>query len=119
MTEYVRLTVAFAACLGILVGCGSRDPYQRDDVWYPTGANAANLAAQVANPNDLVRGQSDPKQQAGGPARSVNRVWTDSAKSLTPSASGGSSGGGSGGGSAGGGSAGGDTPSIPGLTGGG
>ena len=138
MTRHLRPVLAFGVCAGLLAGCGNRDPYKRDDVWYPTGANAANLAAQVAHPADLVRGQNDPRQAAGGPARSVSRVWSDTPKSLTPGASGGGGGSGSGGGGsssgftgASSGSSGGDAPTnsalpsfpslpaLPGLLGGG
>ena len=113
MTRHLRSALAFAACLGILAACGNRDPYKRDDVWYPTGANAANLAAQVVNPDDLIRGRSDPKQLAAGPAKSVSRVLTDTPKSLTPGSSSGSGGGSGAGGGGGGGTPGGDTPTIP------
>lgn len=109
MIWHLHPMIAFAICLGILAGCGNRDPYKRDDVWYPTGANAANLAAQAVNPDDLIRGRSDPKQLATGPARSVNRVWTDTPKSLTT----GSTSGSGGAGGSGGGTPGGDTPTIP------
>ncbi len=109
-----RLTLASAVCLGVLAGCDSRDPYKRDDVWYPTGSNAANLAAQVADPHDLMRGQNDPRQLADTPARAIARVRSDSAKPLTggSAASGGGSGS-SGGGGGGAASSATDTPTIP------
>ncbi len=43
-----------AACLA---GCAGTEPYQRDGVWTPTGANAANLAAMLDNPGDLAQGR--------------------------------------------------------------
>jgi type IV pilus biogenesis protein CpaD/CtpE len=126
-SDLARLTLAGAVCLGFLAGCGNRDPYQRDDVWYPSGANAANLAAQVADPRDLVRGRNDLKQLADTSSRAIARVRSDSPKPLTPGTSSGSSGGGggsgSGGGDGGGAGAGGtptipSVPSLPGLGGG-
>ena len=115
--DLARLTLAGAVCVGLLAGCASRDPYKRDDVWYPTGANAANLAAQVADPNDLIRGRGDSKQLVDASARAIGRVRSDSPKSLTPGGTGGGgngSGGGSSGGSSGGsGGSGGEMPSIP------
>lgn len=75
MIRPIRFGLGLAACLTLLASCGNRDPYKRDDVWYPTGSNAANLAAQVADPNDLVRGRSDPSQSSAAPIRAVNRVW--------------------------------------------
>ena len=83
MTGYTRPGLAIVGCLVVLAGCSSRDPYKRDDVWYPTGANAANLAAQVADPADLAGGRSDPRQSALAPVKSVNRIWEDNPKELT------------------------------------
>ena len=42
-----------------IAGCAETDPYQRTGSWQPTGANAINLAAMVANPADLVRGRGE------------------------------------------------------------
>ena len=61
MNRSAHLGFAAATLLGMLSGCSSRDPYARDDVWYPTGAPAANIAAQVANPADLAGGRDDPR----------------------------------------------------------
>ena len=98
MTRQLRCALALIGCAATLAGCGDRDPYRRNDVWYPTGANAANLAAMVANPNDLTTGRSDRRQLVSVPAKAVGRVWSDTPKSLTPGGeSGGYSGGGGGG----------------------
>ncbi len=125
MTRSTALAFVVLACSAMLTGCGNRDPYRRDDVWYPTGANAANLAAQVANPADLAGGRTDPKQLVAAPAKGVNRVWSDSAKPLSYTAGGGGgsgSGSGNGGGSGGsdsggGGSSGGSAPTLPSIPG--
>lgn len=85
----------------LLAGCTSRDPYYRTDVWRPTGANAANIAAMAADPHDLIRGRGDDRQFSKPAARAVDKVWSGQ------SSSGGSSGGASGGSSGGGGAAGG------------
>jgi len=69
-----------------LAGCGSRDPYRRTDVWQPTGSNAANLAAMVANPNDLRQGRGVTRIGTIEPAAAVNRLWTDNPRPLAPSA---------------------------------
>ncbi|HTU55241.1 MAG TPA: hypothetical protein VMF62_14850 [Acetobacteraceae bacterium] len=40
-------------------GCTmTNNPVYREGTWHPTGANEANLAAEVANPHDLVAGES-------------------------------------------------------------
>jgi hypothetical protein len=90
MTGHIRAVLAGVVCLAVLAGCSSRDPYKRDDVWYPTGANAANLAAQVADPADLAGGRSDTRQSSIAPIKSVNRILTDSPKALGGSPAGGS-----------------------------
>jgi hypothetical protein len=78
-----------------LAGCQSPDPYLRTDVWNPTGANAGNIAAMVANPQDLIRGHGTPIVDAHEPALAVGHVWNDQPKPL------GFTSGGSGGGSSG------------------
>ena len=85
-------------CLIIaLGGCMDRDPYRRTDVWRPTGANAANIAAQVAEPKDLIRGHGSPRANSSAQIIAVDRVQTDRHKPLPASTvSPGTSGGGSG-----------------------
>jgi hypothetical protein len=63
--------------LTLLAGChgASLDPYQRTDVWQPEGTNDGNLAAMVANPNDLIRGQSDTSPQYKLGDQAVERLW--------------------------------------------
>ena len=101
-----RLTLA-AALLVMLAGCEERDPLRRTDVWYPTGDNAANIAAMVANPNDLIRGHGARGTDGTEAAMAVERLWQGKTKDLPQvndsSSIAGGGGGGSGGGSGGGG----------------
>lgn len=106
MPRSLLLGFTFAAGLLALAGCDSRDPYLRTDVWKPTGANDANIAAMVANPRDLIRGANDSRENAGEPVLAVQRIWTDQPKPLAGGGSGSGSdggGGGAGGGSSSGG----------------
>lgn len=91
------------AAVALLAGCGSRDPYRRTDVWRPTGANAANLAAMVANPHDLIDGRGSDRQLTKAQELAVQRIWLDKPKSMGGGAGGGGGSGGSGAGGAGGG----------------
>jgi len=43
------------ACCVFLAGCAD-DPFQRQGNWVPTGAARQNLAAQAADPADLIAG---------------------------------------------------------------
>ena len=93
----IRRNLGILGLIGILAtlaGCASRDPYQRDDVWYPTGSNAANLAAMVANPHDLVAGRGSSASNAATQVVAVRHIQTDTPKKLSLD-SGGSGGGGS------------------------
>lgn len=74
---YHRCRPALFALLALLGGCNgaSLDPYQRTDVWIPEGANDGNLAAMVANPNDLIRGQSDTSPHYKLGTSAVDRLW--------------------------------------------
>jgi type IV pilus biogenesis protein CpaD/CtpE len=83
--------------LGLLGGCEDRDPYRRTDVWYPSGANAGNLAAMVANPNDLIRGHGAQSSDGKEAATAIDHIWADKPKQLPdPTGAQGGSGGGSG-----------------------
>src|SRR5262249_37507898 len=88
------------------VACQEMDPYTRSGTWQPSGANAGNIAAMVANPHDLISGRGATREDSKSSNLAVDRVWTDKPKSLLDPG-GGSSGGGYGSGSGGGGSGGG------------
>lgn len=96
------ITKAFAGLCAIVAlgGCMERDPYRRTDVWRPTGANSANIAAMAANPKDLIRGSGTTRSHSAAHIKSIERVQEDRAKPLlgpAGSSSGGQSGGGGGG----------------------
>ena len=100
-TQRIGRAVLAAASVMVLVGCMDRDPYRRTDVWRPTGANSSNIAAQVANPNYLIRGQSGARATSAAQVLAVDRIVTDQARPLNPSAPAGGGGGGSGSGGGG------------------
>ena len=64
MMAVKRLTAAIGLA-AILQGCASTDPLLNTEHWNPTGVNEANIAAQVANPADLVRGREMPAGSDG------------------------------------------------------
>ncbi len=90
----------------VLASCSFIDPYRRDGMWNPNGANEANLGAMVATPTDLARGQSEPGSSGDLAAAAVKRLRTDRLKTLPAvdttggAISGGMNGGGGGGGGA-------------------
>ena len=73
-------------CLAMLAlavsGCAASDPYQRHDVWYPTGANAGNIAAMAVRPTDLIAGRDGLKGDARQAAGAIDRVWLGRTKPL-------------------------------------
>jgi type IV pilus biogenesis protein CpaD/CtpE len=116
-----RLLLPIGLAVGsllLLTACAQRDPFLRDDVWKPTGANAGNLAAMVANPNDLVVGRHTSRSDTKASTIAIQHIWDGTPQSLSGSSSGGSSsssgssgsGGGSGGSSSGSGGVGSPTP---------
>ena len=79
---------AILACavLASLSGCGpDYDPLTRQGVWYPNHSNHANLALQVANPADLVRGQGTTTSDGQLAAAAVDRLRQDKVKKLPAS----------------------------------
>ncbi len=65
-----------------LAGCAELDPYTREGVWRPAGANAANLRAMVAVPSELQQGTdyAGPTGQAG--AAAVDRLREERVRPL-------------------------------------
>jgi type IV pilus biogenesis protein CpaD/CtpE len=110
----VMAAMSLTACGG---GSNYLDPYQKPYTWHPTAAPTANLAAQLANPHDLVSGRGGPEGDAKQSSVAIERIWAG----RSPSLSGGSGGGGgeSGGGSGGGPSASGGSPGGSGASPGG
>ena len=69
MKKAIFVATAFLLTLS---GCASQDPYTREGVWRPNGANDNNLRSMVANPEDLVTGASDPRAEGPVVAAAVN-----------------------------------------------
>ena len=64
---------SFCVMLLSLSGCVS-DPYQRAGTWSATGASQEDLAQQVADPADLIRGKSEPYSNGVAAAAGVNKA---------------------------------------------
>lgn len=59
-----------------------QDPMMRAGTWHPMDANAANLAAMVAHPQDLVAGESASGTAGPEAALPVARLRKDNVKPL-------------------------------------
>ncbi len=70
---------------GLSVGCTATDPLYASGRWYPGGVNAANLAAQVADPADLQHGRHATGSDALLAAAAVARLRQDHVKKLPDS----------------------------------
>jgi hypothetical protein len=84
-----------AISLIALAGCAGQnylDPYQKPYTWHPTGAAAANIAAQVVDPQDLVAGRGTTVKDTQESTVAIQHIWTDTPKSISTESS--SSGGG-------------------------
>ena len=87
-----RATVATAALAlipiaigALLSACAATDPLLNPNDWNPTGANEANIAAQVANPADLERGRAASGTDGEQAAAAVLRLRTGHVKALPDS----------------------------------
>ena len=60
-----------------IMGCSAIDPYTREGVWRPRGANDANLRLHVANPQMLDRGVDDPRSDGQMTAAAIQRLRTN------------------------------------------
>lgn len=74
-----------AAAPMALSGCAPLDPLTQPGHWTFTGANEANLRAQLADPRDLTRGRSDPYNDGNEAAMAVQRWRNDRVKPLPQS----------------------------------
>lgn len=100
MSRTRKIGVPSAMLLGVLAlaGCSQTDPYERAGVWRPSDANSANIAAQVANPADLVRGREARGGSVRVPTAAVERVWVGAPAQRPQGGQGGAQGGRQGGG---------------------
>jgi hypothetical protein len=69
LTMSVMLVVCAAGCTNYV------GPYDRTDVWHPTGSNAGNLAAMAVRPTDLIRGKNGQQGDARQAATAIDHVW--------------------------------------------
>ena len=90
--------VLLIASVGALSGCSQLDSYNRPFTWHPTGANAANIAAQVADPDDLIVGRGSDRTDAATVVPGLQQVETGQAKGGSSAAGGSGAGVGAGGG---------------------
>jgi type IV pilus biogenesis protein CpaD/CtpE len=81
----MRPTLVLLPVLLALAGCNKTDPYQREGVWRPNGANAANLRTMVAVPADLVAAMPASPANGGLAAEALSRLRQDRVRPLPDS----------------------------------
>ena len=75
-------TPAFAV-LVLLSSCASQDPYTREGVWRPNGANETNLRAMIVDPDDLITGAADARADGQVVAAAVARYRSGKVRELS------------------------------------
>jgi type IV pilus biogenesis protein CpaD/CtpE len=78
----LRFTVCLVALASMVSGCSLTDPAVREGFWHPRGVNDGNLAVMVANPHDLVEGQSTNYSDGTLAAAAVDRLYRNQVKPL-------------------------------------
>src|SRR5689334_25431783 len=76
------IRVALLAAALAVSACQDMDPYTRADTWQPTGSNSGNIAAQVANPYDLIRGRDFGRVDSVSSNVAIGHYQTDTPKKL-------------------------------------
>lgn len=71
--------------LALLPACQQIDPYAREGVWRPRGANEANLRLHAATPAHLERGAHDPRADGRAMAAAVDRYRSGQVRPLPAS----------------------------------
>lgn len=69
-----RGAAASLLVLASLAGCAATDTYSRPGTWHPDGANAVNIAAMAAHPEDLMRGRGTPGSDGTLAADAIDRL---------------------------------------------
>lgn len=67
---------------GLLLLAGCHDPYDWPGTWNASQVNAANIAAQVAVPQDLARGHGHPAADGQEAAAAVDRLRRGTVRAL-------------------------------------
>lgn len=70
------------ATLGLLLLAGCHDPYDWPGTWNASQVNAANIAAQVADPQDLARGHGHADADGQEAAAAVDRLRRGTVRAL-------------------------------------
>ena len=73
---------SLALTLLAIAGCAVTEPYLRAGTWRPTGVNEANIAAQIIQPSDLVRGRDYAPMDGTMPTAAVERYRAGKIKKL-------------------------------------
>lgn len=79
----IRTMLLATALIG---GCAQIDPFQREGMWRPSGANEANLRAMVVDPGHLVVGVGSERADGQVAAAAVDRLRRDRVRPLPDSA---------------------------------
>jgi hypothetical protein len=82
---------SFALLLALLLlapaACTEMNPDTRSGIWHPTGVNARNLAAQMANPADAIYGRGAPGTDSPLAITAVEHLMEGKSKQLPQTAS--------------------------------
>jgi len=125
ITRSWRLALIVPALIGAtlaLAGCTQFDPYQRTGTWHTNNAINHNIAVELQNPSDMIRGESTPVITGGIAVKAISTIIKKPGGSGAAGAGAGAGGAGAGGASgagAGAGGAGGGMGGAGGSTGGG
>lgn len=63
-------------------GCDAMEPYRREGVWRPSGANEQNLAVMSVRPQERVTGTGARGAPGFAAAGAIDRLRTDRVKPL-------------------------------------
>ncbi len=84
LRPFTAFGLALCSVLSLaLGGCGGTpDPMDAPGTWSAHNDNDANLAAMLADPGDLQRGQDAPTGRGAAAATAIDRLLTDKTRAL-------------------------------------
>jgi hypothetical protein len=82
LTRLLPRLLVLSLALPALAACDRTDPYKREGMWRPSGANDTNFELQVARASDLVMGRGADEGNGFQAAAAIARYENDKERAL-------------------------------------
>jgi type IV pilus biogenesis protein CpaD/CtpE len=84
--QHLRFSISLAVLCAGLAGCTQFEPFQRQGTWHQNDAPMHNIAAELANPEDLYHGTGGPVLTGTFATSAIGSIADGSAAGAAPGA---------------------------------